>query len=64
MKLSIYTSGPDGIGCVDIGTIRLDSNWTLIPTGELEALRQELEDHKLMLAAIALQHAEYLNAGN
>lgn len=59
--LGVYASGPDGIGCVDVGSLRLDSSWTLIPTGELEALRKELEDHKLMLAAISLQHAEYLN---
>ena len=63
-QLSIYASGPDDIGCVDVGTIRLDSDWTLIPTGELEALRRELEDAKLLIAAISLQHAEYLNAGN
>ena len=61
MNLGVYTSGPEDIGCMDIGIIRLDAAWTLIPVAELKALRQELEDHKLMLAAISLQHAEYLN---
>jgi 3-dehydroquinate synthase class II len=61
MTIGIYTSGPEGIGCVDVGIIRLDRDWTLIPVAELTALKQELEDAKLLIAAISLQHAEYLN---
>ena len=61
-KLGVYTSGPGDIGCVDVGFIQLDKHWTLIPTAELAALRKELEEHKLMLAAIAIQEAPCVNA--
>lgn len=41
IRLGIYASGPDGIGCVDIGIIQVDRAWTF--NAELEALRRELE---------------------
>jgi hypothetical protein len=64
IRLGVYASGPDGIGCVDVGVIQVDRAWTFIPTAELEALRRELEDAKLLLAAYSIQHAEYLNASS